>query len=504
MKVTVSIPRDPAGLAAMCGGRLFVRGHALPFPITRICTDSREADGETLFCAMRGERVDGHDYIPTAARAGCRTFLCEYLPEGWENISPESPFGEGPMFAIVVEDTVPALARLAAAVRAEALSEMQVVAVTGSVGKTTTKEMIAAVMAAASPRSYKKDGNFNSTVGLPLSVTEIPADTAHAVLEMGMSGRGEIAAMTAAARPDIALIINIGTSHMEQLGSRENIAAAKLEIAEGLREGGILLVNGDEPLLARAESVIPADTRVLRLTLADAPDADFSARSITPSAEGMSFDLATPDGVLSDLFVPAVGIHMVWAGAFAAAVGCLCGFDPAHVRAGLAAYRPAALRQSRRTVGNVTFIEDCYNAAPESMRAALDALELTAASSASARRIAVLGSMMALGEDSPARHREVGRALADRAPDLLVTVGELASHIADGARDGGLPSDRILVLGADIAPDAPNAPDPTDAYPAIAARIAERILPHDLLLFKASRAMRLEALADAVGACINK
>ena len=504
MKVTMSVSRTAAELSAMCGGHLYVRGELSAPTVLHICTDSREVDGDTLFCAMRGERVDGHTYIPTAARAGCRAFLCERLPDGWDDLTPNGVLADHPLVAIVVEDTVAALSRLAAAVRADTLSDTKVVAVTGSVGKTTTKEMVAAVMAAASPRSYKKDGNFNSTIGLPISVTEIPADTTHAVLEMGMSGRGEIASMTAAARPDIALVINVGTSHMEQLGSRENIAAAKLEIAEGLQGGGILLVNGDEPLLAHAETVTPAGARVLRLSLADAPNADFSVCRIASSPEGMTFDLSTPEGVVTDLFVPAVGTHMVWAGAFSAAVGCLCGFSPACIRAGLAAYRPASLHQSCRPVGEVTFMEDCYNAAPESMRAALDALSMTAAAKGSSRRVAVLGSMMALGQESPARHREVGRALANHAPDLLITVGELAACIAEGAREGGMPADRILVLGSDIAPDAPNAPDPTEAYPTLAARIAERIQPQDILLFKASRAMRLEALASALEDCIKK
>ena len=499
MKVTLHISRDATTVATMCGGALYLRGNVPSPSILHICTDSREVDGDTLFCAMRGERVDGHDYISTAIRAGCRAFLCEHLPVGWEDISPDGTLS---VAAIVVEDTVAALSRLAAAVREEHLAAVRVTAVTGSVGKTTTKEMIAAVMAAATSHSYKKDGNFNSTIGLPLTVLEIPTVTTHATLEMGMSGRGEISAMTAAARPDIALIINVGTSHMEQLGSRENIAAAKLEIAEGLREGGILLVNGDEPLLDNAEQVVPIGTRVLRLSLAHAANADFTVQNVKSEGEGMTFDFSTPDGTLRDLYVPAVGMHMVWAGGFAAAVGFLYGFSEAQVRAGLSAYRPAALRQNRRNVGTVTFIEDCYNAAPESMRAALDVLDITAASS-SARRVAVLGSMMALGQDSPARHREVGRALASHAPDLLVTVGELATYIADGAREGGLSDESVLVLGTDIAPDAPSAPDPIVSYPEIAACIAERLRPGDVLLFKASRAMRLEALAAALEVCIN-
>ncbi len=500
MKITLHTPYTPEELASMCGGTLYRRGAPTALPLLSICTDSREAGGDTLLCAIRGERVDGHDFLPAAIRAGCRASLCERLPAGWEELSLDSPLGDAPAAAIVVEDTVAALARLAGARRDSDLAALHTVAVTGSVGKTTTKEMIASLLAVAcreTGKHFKKDGNFNSTIGLPLSVMEIPSDTTHAVLEMGMSGRGEISAMTAAARPDLAVIANIGSSHLELLGTRENIAAAKREIAEGLRPGGTLLLNGDEPLLAHVTvSDLPAGCRALRLSLADAPTSDFRVRRIRSDADGMTFDLDTPDEPLCDLFVPAQGTHMVWAGGFAAAVGLLFGFSPAVIREGLAAYRPAALRQSRRTVGAVTFLEDCYNAAPESMHAAFDVLEITARHApAPSRRGAVLGSMFELGEDTAERHRAVGRDFASRHPDYLITIGELGAYIAEGASMGGMPADRILSLGADLTPGSERM---TDAYPAFAEVIATYLQGGDILLFKASRAMRLEALSASL------
>ncbi len=500
----MNIPRTPEAIASMCGGTLHRRGETASRPIAHICTDSREADADTLLCAIRGERVDGHRFLPAALRAGCRTCLCERLPEGWEEFASDSPMGDVPAVAIVVEDTVTALGRLAAARRADDLAAMHTVAITGSVGKTTTKEMVAAVLRAGchdQGKYFKKDGNFNSTIGLPLSQMEIPADTTHAVLEMGMSGRGEIAAMTAAARPDIAVIANIGSSHLELLGTRENIAAAKLEILEGLRTGGAVILNGDEPLLAHVEAAdLPRGGRVWRLTLAGRADADLSAHHITADETGMTFDLHTPDRDFESLHVPAQGTHMVWAGAYAAAVGCLCGFSEEVIREGLASYRPAALRQGRRTVGAMTFLEDCYNAAPESMHAAFDVLDITAAHTpAPCRRVAILGSMLELGEETVARHRAVGRDYAARHPDLLVTVGALGAAIAEGAAEGGLSESRILILGRDLTPDTP---DMTSAYPAMAATIAARLQDGDILLFKASRAMRLETLSASLGACL--
>ncbi len=497
MKITMNISRTPEVLAVMCGGTLYRRGDAPSPAVTGICTDSREVDAETLFCAIRGERVDGHAFLPATIRQGCPVLLCERLPEGWDDLSSDSPLGACPAVALVVTDTVAALAHLAGSRREDDLRYLYTIAVTGSVGKTTTKEMIAAVLAAGTREKgsfFKKDGNFNSTIGLPLSMMEIPADTTHAVLEMGMSGRGEIAAMTAAARPDIAVIANIGSSHLELLGTRENIAAAKLEIAEGLRPGGTLILNGDEPLLDLVtEENLPVPTHILRLTLADASNADLSVHAVRSDARGMTFDLDTPTGLLRDLFIPAQGEHMVWAGAYAAAVGMLCGFSADSIREGLAAYRPASLRQSRRTVGEMTFLEDCYNAAPESMHAAFDVLDITAAHAPlPRRRIAVLGTMLELGDATVERHREVGCEFARRCPDLLFTVGALGAYIAEGARLGGLPATQIFALGTDLEPGM------TDAYPAFAEAISAQLQPGDILLFKASRGMRLEMLSASL------
>ena len=453
--------------------------------VRHICTDSREADKDTLFVALPGERVDGHRFLPAAAELGARVFLCargrcpEALPSG--------------CVAILVEDTEVALARMAAAWRDEALADTAIVAVTGSVGKTTTKEMLWGVLSAGeevpAPQAvFKKDGNFNSTVGLPLSVLEIPAGTPAAVLEMGMSARGEIASMSAAVRPDIGVVANIGSSHLERLGTRENIALAKLEIADGLREGGILLLNGDEPLLRPDAIRVPHGLKVLYVSLADAPYAAFCVKDIRVRDSGTEFSLVTPDGILTALVVPTPGVHMVWAAAFSAAVGHLCGLTAEQIRRGLLAYRPAAMRQTLRAVGNVTFLEDYYNAAPESMQAALSVLSLTA----KGRRVAVLGDMRELGTDSVAMHRQVGEAAVRFGVDFLVTVGDLGAEIAAGARAAGLDQSAIC-----------HVPD-TSAYEAEGPRLAELLQANDTVLFKASRAIGLEALVGHVEAALRR
>ncbi len=487
MKITVAHgPLSVEALSRMAGGRLFLRGFDTPPVLRYICTDSREADGETLLVAMRGERVDGHSFIPAANRAGCHAFLGERLPDGWD--AADAP----PAAVILTDDSVCALGALARAHRADALRDTAVVAITGSVGKTTTKEMVAAVLGASGRRLFKKDGNFNSTVGLPLSVMEIEAGTDFAVLEMGMSGRGEILSMSTAARPDIALIVNIGSSHLEHLGTRENIARAKLEIAAGLSAGGILLCNGDEPLLARlgqdfAEDrpCIPDGVRALYLSPAGSASADYAVTRMAPADGGMVFDLRTPEGNVADLFVPAPGEHIVTAAAFAAVTGLLSGLHVDEIREGLAGYRPAAMRQTLRTVRGVTLIEDCYNAAPESMRAALSVLAITA----KGRRLAVLGDMKELGADTVALHRAVGEAAARSGVDVLVTVGALGAHIAAGARDAGMPAEAVRSV----------VPDETDVYDAtaLATSLAGLLREGDTVLFKASRAMALERVSEA-------
>ena len=483
MKIHLTSPVAISDLAVMAGGQLVNYGISERVGITHICTDSREADVNTLFCAIRGERVDGHNYMVKAAELGCAVFLCERIPDPLPALS---------CTFILVADTVDALSALALSRREGEMRNLSVVAITGSVGKTTTKEMTAAVLE-QSMTLFKKEGNYNSTIGLPLSFMEIPADTECAVLEMGMSSRGEIATMSQAVRPNIAVVANIGSSHLEYLGTRKNIARAKLEIASGLSAGGVLLINGEEPLLERLGQdfgedlpVIPEGIRVLRVALTPAPDVDYLAHGISHHIRGMEFSLATPDGNWQDLYVPALGEHMVWAAAFAAAVGHLNGLTEEQIRKGLASYRPANMRQNIRAVGGVTVIEDCYNAAPESMKAALDVLAMAASSVPNGRRIAVLGDMKELGDNGVALHRAVGGYVVTKGVDLLVTVGELGAEIAKGAQEAGMDPNAITVTGG------------IDTYAETADYLKRILREGDRILFKASRSMRLETMIEAV------
>jgi UDP-N-acetylmuramoyl-tripeptide--D-alanyl-D-alanine ligase len=318
-----------------------------------VCTDSRETDCDTLFVATRGERVDGHDYIASAIERGCRCILCEYIPDNARD--------KGAVFA-VVKNSVDAFADVAKGYRSG--KTLPSVAITGSYGKTTTKELTAAILS-RKYKNYSTQGNFNSVIGMPMSLMAAEREKEVAVFEMGMSGFGEIRRMTKAANPTIAMITNIGSSHLEYLGTRENIAKAKLEIGEGIIDGGFLLLNGDEPLLddhycERYETVYVSN------------GSHFS--NVRVDKDGTHFDLFTVSGAMFDLCVPLIGEHFAYNAAFAAFAAFLLGVDEQDIRDGLASYVPGKMRMNIYEKDGVTVLADCYNAAPESMRAALDTL----------------------------------------------------------------------------------------------------------------------------------
>ncbi len=487
MKVTASGGSLPLDLiAGWVGGEVIVHLMKETPAVQAVCTDSREAGPGTLMCAIRGERTDGHKYMETALEAGCRTFLCEQIPE-------TLAVSDTPWAAVRVPDTVAALSPMAAGFRRDRLPHLLVVGVTGSVGKTTVKELCAAVLG-RQLRTHRREGNFNSIIGLPLSVLEIDTACQAAVLEMGMSARGEIAALSRAVCPDVGIITNIGSSHLEHLGSREKIAWAKQEIIEGMRPGGSLLIPADEPLLSHLpdQGTDGRDISVYRVSANGSP-ASFAAERVHPEGNGMTFDLTWPDGAIwPKLRVPAMGRHMVYGATLAAAVGYLCGMSRENVAAGLVSYRPAAMRQTVHRIkgphGGLTLLEDCYNAAPESMQAALEVLDLTA-SREQGRRLAVLGDMRELGERSVMLHREVGEACAHRGLDALVTVGALGAEIGRGAVASGMDPARVHILSA----------DGTDFDPrTIANLIWELACGGDTVLLKASRAVRLERVCEVL------
>ncbi len=459
MKVTLGNRKiNLKELAFICGGMLY----GADLLIDSVCTDSREASEKTLFCAIRGEHVDGHDYIVKAYELGCRTFLAEYIPD---NVKEFSDLG-----IVTVDDTVKAVNAFAESYSRN--RKYKKIAVTGSVGKTTTKEFISTAF--YGKKVYKTKGNYNSTIGMPLSLLEISDDTEIAVLEMGMSGRGEIDLMSKTTKPDIAVITNIGTSHLEMLGSRENIRDAKFEILSGLNKNGILLINGDDSMLSNKI----VGVRVMSVGI-DSEKCDFRALNITENDSGTSFSVLYGGRLTDRFFIPVFGKHNVYAALFAYAAASLTGEKESGIICSLSSFEKPKMRQNIFDLFGITIIEDCYNASPESMKAALEVQSGIAARNGNRRTVALLGNMLELGERSCELHREVGECAARMKLQKLVTLGEFASEIADAS---GI-SDAVKI--EDIT-----------AHEKAADVLMNILKKGDILLVKASRGVAAEKIIE--------
>jgi UDP-N-acetylmuramoyl-tripeptide--D-alanyl-D-alanine ligase len=330
-------------------------------------------------------------------------------------------------------------------------------------------------------KSYKTEANYNSTVGMPMSVMGITPGHEAAVFEMGMSARGEIAQLSRVVTPDVALITNIGSSHLEYLKTRENIALAKLEIITGLREGGLLIVNGDEPLLRGLQH-----PRFQIRTVAVHTEGDYTVTSIhqNPEAWQTVFDMKLPNGmVMQRLMIPAIGTHMVYDAAYAVAIGLELGMSENEVRAGLLNYQNEKLRQNLVTIGTITVLADCYNAAPESMCEALHVL-VSYAKARGGRAVAVLGDMRELGDATRRMHETVGEEAATLGVACLMTLGELGVSIAEGALGSGMSDDNIRMIR-----------ELDDLRPA-AQELWQMLRPGDVVLLKASRSVAAERMIE--------
>lgn len=428
-----------------------------------ISIDSRTAKAGDAFFALRGENFDGHRFIPAAEKAGCVFAVVEYIPENC-NIP-----------CIVVENTTTALGRFSRSYKN--LFQPVTLAVTGSVGKTTTKQFIFSVLETKYATNVTK-GNFNNEIGLPLTVLNLHADHQALLLEMGMNHKGEISYLSHIAEPDIAVITNIGSSHMENLGSREGIRDAKMEIIDGMKKGGILILNANEPLLA---DVCTQDLTKIYIGIEN-ENATYSANHIRMYDDYMLFDLHMHHACLmKDLRINVIGKHHIHNALTAAVCGILLGISDENIRQGLLNFVPADMRQSITDKSGITVIEDCYNASPESMRAGLNVLCHTAKVKA-CRPVAVLGDMKELGESSAQAHFGVGEYVASCGVDQLITFGSAAADIAEGAVSAGMSEQNILVIR-----DSDNAEN--------AAELLKTVLrENDVVLFKASRAVALERL----------
>jgi UDP-N-acetylmuramoyl-tripeptide--D-alanyl-D-alanine ligase len=427
---------------------------------TGVSIDSRTVAPGELFVAIAGKHFDGHDFIGGASAAGAVAALVHRdvaIPEG--------------MAVLRVADTTVALADLARHVRLAA--DVSVVGITGSAGKTTTKDMTAALLASRGP-VLKTEGNLNNQYGLPLTLLRLRPDHWAAVLELGMSAAGEMRGLSDVARPDVAVMTNVGSAHLEFFPSKEAIARAKAEIFEGLREGGVAVLNGDDPLVRRAGEEWGGTV----IWFGRDRRHDVSAENWRGTAFGMRFDMRLAGDVV-DVALPLAGPHHVMNFLAAAAAAHRLGVSTAAIAQGATTMKAAAHRgEIRRLREGTTLLDDCYNASPEAVEASVVALSLAGGR----RRVAFLGDMLELGPAGRGLHRDVGERLPGRV-DVVVGVGPLAVEYVAGARDRGLAKE-----AAHHFADAKEA----------AAAAGEIVRAGDAVLVKGSRGMRMEAVVDAL------
>lgn len=425
--------------------------------IKRISLDSRDIDENTLFFAIKGERFDAHDFAKQVAENGAAALVCH------KKVDVSCP-------VIYVDDTKNALLKLSSYYRSK-FKDLILIGLTGSVGKTTTKEMTACVME-QKYKTLKTEGNFNNEIGMPKTLFRLEKDTECAVIEMGMSEFGEISALSNAALPNCAIISNIGVSHIENLGSRDGIFKAKLEMLEGLKKGSPLVLNGDDDKLSTVKN---SDFNVLFFGINN-PKCDVRAVDIKEEELHTGFTVVCKEDT-QKIILPTVGIHNVYNALAAITVGLCFGVTLEQAADGLKDYVPSGMRQRIKKVGNITFIEDCYNASPDSQKAALNSL----CTVANGRKIAVVGDMLELGSYSETAHRLVGEYAAEKKIDFLYTFGENSKCTADSARLGGLK----------------NVFEFTDKK-ALADALIQELKDGDTVIFKASRGMKLEEVFNII------
>ncbi len=381
--------------------------------VMSVCIDNRQAKEGSLFVAIKGENNDGHNYVISAAEAGAEAAI----------VSSDVCFDK----KIFVKDTKSALGDIARYYLKK--HPLKVVAVTGSVGKTTTRDMTYAAISAG-VKAIKTEKNFNNDIGLPLTIlNSIEACHEAAVLEMGMNHFGEIDYLTRIANPDVAIITNVGMSHIENLGSREGILKAKLEVCNGLKDDGVLIINGDDEYLKTAYKY--TDKKIVAFAVNNC-EAHFVARDIRQDGDILSFAVCF-DGKEEKIRLNCIGTHNVYNALAAFSAAVVIGIEPKMAIRGLENFVPTAMRMEIQSVGNIKIINDCYNASPDSMKAALTVLSQMKAS----KRIAVLGDMLEMGSFAPKAHEGVGEFAKNKLIDKVLCLGELGRHIKDGAGERG-------------------------------------------------------------------
>ena len=398
-------------IAAACNGTYFGDEALLTKEVSSVVIDSRNVEQDSLFVAIKGARVDGHDFIPGVMKKGA---LCALS---------EKDLGDTDFSYILVEDCKAALKEIAEYYRKSL--DIKVVGISGSVGKTSTKEMIASVL----KQKYnilKTAGNFNNEIGVPLTIFNIREEHEVAVLEMGISGFGEMTRLAKMARPDICVITNIGCVHLENLKDRDGVLKAKTEMMQYMNPEGTIIFNGNDDKLY---SFVPKNG-IQPVYFGSDASFDYHAENIdNQGLRGTTATFITPESTFS-AHISIPGEHMVHNALAGIAVGRALGLTDEEIIAGIEALKPVAGRNHLIETANFTIIDDCYNANPISMKASLDVL-----AKADTRTVAILGDMFELGDEEKPMHYDVGKHAAEVGVQVLITIGNMAEDIAHGADD---------------------------------------------------------------------
>ena len=433
--------------------------------IKGISIDSRNIKEGELFIAIKGDRFDGHDFVPDAMKRGAWGALVERsaLEKKYERLG-------GLKNILAVEDTVCALQEMSFMHRKK--YSLPVVGITGSNGKTTTKEMLACILKQKGP-VLKNEGNLNNHIGVPLTLLKLGAHHKSAAVEMGMSAPGEIDVLARLVSPEVGVITNIGPAHLEFLGSMDMVAAAKAELLNNLKHEGTAVLNADDPYFDTLKNKFGG--RVLSFGIEKKADA--RAVDIKQGKNFTDFTIKADDSRVH-VRLQAVGRHNIYNALAAAAAALALEMPIDAIKYGLDEFAPVAMRSELKVMNGRTVLADCYNANPGSMKAALETL---ASLKGRMKAVAVLGDMLELGDAGVEAHREIGRTAAKLGVDVLITVGELARHMLEGAAGAGMAKDRLFSAGS---------------HSEAAELLRKQTANGDAVLVKGSRGMKMEKILE--------
>lgn len=434
-----------------------------------INTDTRKIEPKGIFLALKGDNFNGNDFIEEALKKGVSLCILDEI-----NFNNQEILSKYNNFMIIkVENCKEALLKMAQYKREKA--DIKVIGITGSTGKTTTKDMMSAVLSSKF-KVFKTKGNFNNHIGLPLMILQMDASYEIAVLELGMSNLNEIHNLAEVSKPDIAVITNIGLSHIENLKSKDNILKAKMEITDFFNQDNVLIINEQDPMLFKVSS---EKFDIVRTSISK-DNSNFRAININLKESSSEFSLIYKGKDLGKVILPVPGVHNIENALLAISCGHLMGIDIKEIQESLSSLEVSSMRLDIINGINIDIINDCYNSSPDSIKAAIDVQSNLGES----RKVAILGTMKELGEYSRSAHKEIGSYAKNKGIDILVAVGEFSLEMAQGYNDK-----RNVFLFEDTN-DAIN-------------NISKIVRKNDLVLVKASRSMKFESIIEELKKIYN-